>query len=114
MFPTCNRMVNQAFALYPNGELKIRGECVAAEIKTGATLRLQNCTGTPTPQQRWSLNFGQLCVGETDVPGSAPGTGGDFREARCMYPVAKQGDFFGVVLRPFNEKDSYLKWDVTY
>ena len=114
VFPTCNRGINQAFALYPNGELKIRGECVTAAITTGATLRLQNCTGTPTPQQRWSLNFGQLCVGETDVPRSAPGTGGDFREARCMYPVAKQGDYFPVVLRPFNENDSNLKWDVTY
>jgi hypothetical protein len=114
VFGDCNRTVNQAFALYPNGELKVRGQCVAAEIRTGARLRLENCSGAPTQQQRWSLNFGQLCVGETDVPGSAPGSGGDFRQARCMAPLAKQGDFFPVELRPFNEKEGTQKWDVTY
>jgi hypothetical protein len=114
VFPDCNRTVNQAFAMYPNGELKVRGQCVAAAIKTGATLKLEDCTGAPTPQQRWSLDFGQLCVGETDVPGSARGSGGDFRDARCIAPLAKQGDFFPVELRPFNETDSNQKWDVTY
>ena len=114
VFPDCNRGVNQAFALYPNGELKIRGLCAEAEIRTGAAVRLADCTGAPTPQQRWSLELGQLCVGETDVPGAPRGSGGDFRNARCMATLNKQGDFFGVELRSFNATDSNQKWDVTY
>jgi hypothetical protein len=114
MFHDCNRSVNQAFALYPNGELKVRGQCVAAEIRTGAALRLENCSGAPTSQQRWSLRFGQLCVGETDVPGSSRGSGGDFRNARCMAPSAGKDGFFPVELRSFNDTDSNQKWDITY
>ncbi len=110
VFPTCNRSVNQAFALYPNGELKVRGLCVAAgEIKAGAAVKLADCNGSKP--QLWFLDLGVLCTGAVN--------GFDYRQAQCMGTQAKQGDYFPVRLSPLDingkrNPDPNLRWDVTY
>jgi len=92
-----------AFALYPNGELKIRGLCVAASgVNDGATIKLAQCDGSRV--ERWSLYFGEFCVGAN---------GGDRRQAFCMAPGVFEGVFAPVRLHQFNHDASNLKWDLT-
>jgi hypothetical protein len=103
LFNHCNGLENQAFALYPNGELKIRGLCVAASgVNDGATVKLAQCDGSGV--QRWSLYFGEPCVGTN---------GGDRRQAYCMAPGAFEGAFAPIRLRQFDHNASNLKWDLT-
>ena len=65
VFPTCNGTQNQVFALYPNGELRIRDLCVTvAKIAFGEPLRVASCTGSQ--QQRWELHVGNLITGPTN------------------------------------------------
>jgi hypothetical protein len=111
VFHDCNRSVNQAFALYPNGELKVRGLCVTAtEIKAGASMRLAECDGSKP--QLWFLDLGVLCTGAIN--------GHDYRQAQCMAtPGRKEGGFLSVRLTPLDingkrNPDPNLKWDVTY
>ncbi len=53
------------FALYPNGELRIRDLCVTvAKIAFGEPLRVASCTGSQ--QQRWELHVGNLITGPTN------------------------------------------------
>jgi hypothetical protein len=110
VFPDCNRSANQAFALYPNGELKVRGLCVAAtEIKAGAAVKLADCNGSKP--QLWFLDLGVLCTGAIN--------GFDYRQAQCMATQPKSGNYFPVRLSPLDingkrNQDPNLKWDVTY
>jgi hypothetical protein len=110
VFPECNRSANQAFALYPNGELKVRGQCVAAtEIKAAAAVKLADCNGSRP--QLWFLDLGALCTGAIN--------GFDYRQAQCMATRPKEGAYFPVRLSPLDingkrNSDSNLRWDVTF
>ncbi len=101
----CNGTNNQAFALYPNGELRVRDLCVAAASKTdGAKLRLERCTGSEL--QRWGVLTGYLGIGPLNASGF------DSRTALCVLRGAKEGDHYPLALGSCSRAYGH-EWDVT-
>ena len=108
VFPTCNKMENQAFALYPNGELKVRGQCVAATAnRDGVAVKLADCNHTF--EQLWFLHNGRVCIGQDGRFGPLPGGA-----SKCLTAEAKLVDhFYSVKVTNFNDATT-SHWDVTY
>jgi hypothetical protein len=106
VFHHCNGTENQAFALYPNGELKVRGLCVEASKTYGAAVRLAGCTGSV--EQRWGLRSGQLCIGKMNDFGF------DARDAQCMASQAKQGEYYPVQVAGYSRNSGAYFWQLTF